>query len=77
MAVTQYPWLTEKDPPPGRKYRSYYVVGGFLAFVTSREHEDMLRLFNQLTPSTGPARVALSVLKAFPRLPDTPAPDAP
>lgn len=77
MAVTQYPWLTEKDPPAGRPYRTYIVVGGFLAFVVSEGHESMLRTLGLVTPAGGPARVGLAGLRAFPLLPGTPAPDAP
>jgi len=71
-----YIWLTEKDPPPGRPYRTFYMVGGHLRLVESRGHEDMMRVFGQLVPNDGPAHVTLSQLKAIPRCPGTPEPDA-
>lgn len=74
--VVKYPWLTEANPPAGRPYRSYYVVGGFLAFVVSADHEAMLKALGMVEPKNGPRQVSITGLKAFPLLPGTPAPDA-
>ena len=78
MAVeVKYTWITEKNPPQGRPYRTFYVVGGFLAHVVSKAHEDAMRAEDMLDPTAGPRAVPLGHLLAFPRLPGCPAPDAP
>lgn len=74
--VVKYPWLTEANPPVGRPYRTYIVVGGFLQHVVSEDHQNVLKVLGQLEPKNGPRQVGLAALKAFPLLPGTPAPDA-